>query len=43
MADFDWTWPNKIERDVIERALTLEFVAEARNLVVVGRTVWVRP
>ena len=23
MADFDWTWPAKIERDVIERALTL--------------------
>lgn len=37
MADFDWTWPAKIERDVIERALTLDFVAEARNLVLVGR------
>ena len=37
MADFDWSWPVTIERDVIERALTLDFVAEARNLVVVGR------
>jgi DNA replication protein DnaC len=37
MADFDWSWPTKIERDVIERALTLDFVAEARNLIVVGR------
>jgi len=37
MADFDWTWPKKIERDVIERALTLDFLAEARNLVLVGR------
>jgi DNA replication protein DnaC len=37
MADFDWSWPAKIERDVIERALTLDFIAEARNLVLVGR------
>jgi DNA replication protein DnaC len=36
MADFDWTWPISIERDVIERALTLDFLSEARNLVVVG-------
>lgn len=37
MADFDWSWPTLIERDVIERALTLDFVSEARNLVLVGR------
>src|SRR5438270_12291225 len=37
MADFDWGWPTKIERDLIERALTLDFLAEARNLVLVGR------
>jgi DNA replication protein DnaC len=37
MVDFDWSWPTKIERDVIERALTLDFLAEARNLVLVGR------
>ncbi len=37
IADFDWSWPAKIERDVIERALTLDFLAEARNLVLVGR------
>jgi DNA replication protein DnaC len=37
MADFDWSWPTKIERDMIERALTLDFLAEARNLIVVGR------
>jgi DNA replication protein DnaC len=37
MADFEWTWPTKIERDVIERALTLDFLPEARNLVLVGR------
>ena len=37
MADFEWTWPTKIERDVIERALTLDFLPEGRNLVLVGR------
>jgi len=37
LADFDWSWPTLIERDVIERALTLDFVSEARNLVLVGR------
>jgi DNA replication protein DnaC len=37
MADFEWSWPTKIEREVIERALTLDFLPEARNLVLVGR------
>jgi len=37
MADFDWSWPAKIERDVIERALTLDFLGETRNLILVGR------
>jgi DNA replication protein DnaC len=36
IADFDWTWPTTIERDVVERALTLDFLSEARNLVLVG-------
>ena len=36
MADFDWSWPTKIERDVIERALTLDFLPEARNLILAG-------
>ncbi|HKM53200.1 MAG TPA: ATP-binding protein [Isosphaeraceae bacterium] len=36
MADFDWNWPKQIERDVVERALTLEFIREGRNLVLLG-------
>jgi DNA replication protein DnaC len=36
IADFEWSWPTKIDRDVIERALTLDFLSEARNLVLVG-------
>lgn len=36
LADFDWSWPAKIDRDLIERALTLDFIAEARNLILIG-------
>ena len=37
MVNFEWSWPTRIERDVIERALTLDFLPEARNLVLVGQ------
>jgi DNA replication protein DnaC len=37
MADFDWNWPKKIDREVIERALTLDFIQEKRNLILLGR------
>jgi DNA replication protein DnaC len=37
MADFEWNWPSQIERDIVERALTLDFITENRNLVLVGR------
>jgi len=36
MADFDWNWPTKIDRDLIERALSLEFIHEGRNLILLG-------
>lgn len=36
MVDFDWSWPTKVDRDVIERALTLDFLREARNIVLLG-------
>ena len=36
VADFDWTWPAKVERHLIESALTLDFLQEARNLVLIG-------
>lgn len=36
MADFDWNWPTKIERDVVERALLLDFLPQNRNLILVG-------
>lgn len=36
IADFDWHWPKKIDREAIERALTLEFINDARNLILLG-------
>jgi DNA replication protein DnaC len=36
IAEFDWNWPKKIDRPTIERALTLDFIPEARNLVLMG-------
>ena len=36
MADFDWNWPKKIDRELIERALTLDFITEGRNLILLG-------
>jgi len=36
MADFDWQWPKKIDRPLIERALTLDFLAQGRNLILCG-------
>lgn len=36
MADFEWGWPKKIERELIEQALTLGFIREARNFVLIG-------
>ncbi len=36
IADFDWNWPEQIDREVIERAFTLDFIREGRNLVLLG-------
>lgn len=36
MADFDWNWPKSIDREVIESALRLDFMASARNVVLVA-------
>src|SRR5437763_5069617 len=32
MADFEWDWPTKIEREVIERALTLDLDRKSTRL-----------
>lgn len=36
MADFDWNWPRAIDRDAVEAALRLDFLAEPRNVVLVA-------
>ncbi len=36
MADFDWAWPTKIDRERVEAALRLHFLAESRNIVLVA-------
>src|SRR6516165_7959724 len=33
MADFEWSWPKRIDRPLIERAFTLDFITQARNLL----------
>jgi DNA replication protein DnaC len=36
MADFEWQWPKRIDRDAIEAALRLEFLKDGRNIVLVA-------
>jgi DNA replication protein DnaC len=36
MTDFDYGWPTKINRELVERSLTVDFLPDARNLVLVA-------
>jgi DNA replication protein DnaC len=36
MADFDWNWPKKIDRPLVQSALRLDFVEPVRNIVLVA-------
>ncbi len=36
IADFEWDWPKRIDRDAIEAALRLEFLEGGRNIVLVA-------
>lgn len=36
LADFDWDWPAKIDRDLIEELLGLDFLDEHANVVIAG-------
>jgi len=36
MADFDWAWPTKIDRGLVEDLFTCQFVDEAANVVLAG-------
>lgn len=36
LADFDWSWPKKIDRPLIEELMQLGFVREATNVILAG-------
>lgn len=36
MADFDWTWPSRIDRDQVEDLFRLQWITSATNVVLVG-------
>jgi len=36
LADFDWLWPKKIDRQAIEEFMNLSFMNEAMNIVLCG-------
>jgi DNA replication protein DnaC len=36
LCDFDWMWPKKIDRMLVEELFTLRFVAEGANVVLLG-------
>ena len=36
VADFDWSWPTQIDRAAIEEPMTLQFLADATNVVFAG-------
>jgi DNA replication protein DnaC len=36
IADFDWAWPTRIDKDAVEEALRLDFVTSGRNLVLIA-------
>ena len=36
IADFDWTWPDEIERDLIDDLFRLDWCAKAMNIVLIG-------
>lgn len=36
MSEFDWAWPTRIDRPAVEAAFRLDFLAEARNVVLVA-------
>ena len=36
LADFDWKWPTQCDRAVVEELMTLTFMEDASNIVLVG-------
>lgn len=36
MADFDWSWPKKVDRELVSELFTFGFIDEGANAIVVG-------
>lgn len=36
LADFDWTWPRRIDREQVQELFSLRFLDKAANVVIVG-------
>lgn len=36
ISNFDWEWPKKIQRELVEQALQLHFLEKARNIILVA-------
>ena len=36
LADFDWSWPKRIDRDALEESFRLDFISQAENLILLG-------
>jgi len=36
LADFDWKWPSQCDRSAVEGLMSLDFLADASNVVLVG-------
>jgi DNA replication protein DnaC len=36
MADFEWAWPKAIPRSTVDRVLTLDFLAQRENVIIVA-------
>src|SRR5437868_7916410 len=36
ICDFDWNWPKRCDRVAVEALMTLEFLGDATNVVLVG-------
>ena len=37
LCDFDWNWPTRCDRTTIETLMTLDFLKDATNVVLVGQ------
>lgn len=36
IEDFDWSWPDRIDQGLVQEALSLEFLQDAGNIILVG-------